>query len=181
MDPPIEDIAAKWVSLVIFHMIQRAQERFERSQIKYQLELLCMESGVKFSSLDFSSWSIGSDFLEPSELRFRRCATYFSVQRDTEKNELLHYCLSTICDLSNMMEKYQIAARLRNRRLIDLIVVSSNFSIVKSMLFVSALACIEKLLESNTLHPSDLADPYSQIRDLVYNFTILSSTNNTYT
>ena len=77
-----------------------------------------------------------------------------------------------------MIEKYQIAARLRSRRLIDLIVVSSYFSIVKSMLFVSTLVSIEKLLESDALHPSDLSDPYSQIRDLVYSFIIFSSTNN---
>ena len=75
-----------------------------------------------------------------------------------------------------MMEKYQIAARLRNRRLFDLIVVLSNFSIVKSMLFVSALASVEKLLELDALHPSDLSDPYS--RTHIYNFITLSSTNN---
>ena len=34
MDPPIEDISAKWASLTIFHIIQRAEEQFERTQIK---------------------------------------------------------------------------------------------------------------------------------------------------
>eukprot|EP01035_Chromulina_nebulosa_P029685 gene29685-39367_t len=45
MDPPIEDILVKLVSLAIFRIIERAEEQFERVQIQYQLELLCRQSG----------------------------------------------------------------------------------------------------------------------------------------
>ena len=38
MDPPIEDIAAKWASIAIVHNIQRSEEQFEQTQIKFQLE-----------------------------------------------------------------------------------------------------------------------------------------------
>ena len=81
LDPPIEDIAAKWASLAIFRIIDRAEEQFERVQIQYQLELLCRKSGIEYSSLNFASWSIGQDFLGSSDQRFRRSSRVFSMQR----------------------------------------------------------------------------------------------------
>lgn len=129
MDPPIEDISAKWACLTICQIILRAEEQFERCQIKYQLELLCTQNGVNFADLDFTSWSIGKDFLGSSDLRFRRCAPYLSVQRENSLADLLFHCFMTVADLPNMLGNYQIAERLRSRRLIELTTIIVNFPV----------------------------------------------------
>ena len=141
MDPPIEDILVKLISLAIFRIIERAEEQFERVQIQYQLELLCRQSGVKYSSLKFASWSIGHDFMGSSAMRFRRHAAYLPVGRDS-------------------------SARLRSRKLVVLIINTSHLPL-NSISCKLSLQSLKNLLECNAFHPSDLPDPYRDIGELV--------------
>lgn len=167
MDPPIEDIMAKWASLRIFHIIRRAEEKYQRLQIKHQLELLCRHSGVDFSSINFSSWSIGKDFLDSSssDLLFRRYAAHLPIDSAVSEAGCFVHILLTICDLSAMMSGYQTADRLRRRKLVGLIASLANTP-ANSLLHTSSLRSLKKLLECGSFSPSDLLDPYRQISDL---------------
>lgn len=165
MDPPIEDILVKLVSLAIFRIIERAEEQFERVQIQYQLELLCRQSGVKYSSLKFASWSIGHDFMGSSALRFRRHAAYLPVGRDSSAADMFVHSLLAICELSSIKDD-RLAARLRSRKLIVLIINTSHLPL-NSISCKLSLQSLKNLLECNAFHPSDLPDPYRDIGELV--------------
>jgi hypothetical protein len=172
MDPPIEDIVAKWVSLAVFHTIQRAEDMYERAEIRHQLELLCKQKNIQVSSLNFSSWSIGKDFL-PSyssldDLRSRHSAAYLNADRRVQKGLFLN-CFMIICDLSSMIMEHQIAAdRMRSRKLIGLTVaILSNFHPL-DILFSSSLRSVKNLLEADAFHPADLlGDPQLLFSELI--------------
>ena len=173
MDPPIEDIVTKWTSLSFFHTIQRAEDKYERAEIRHQLELLCKQKNIQVSSLNFSSWSIGKDFL-PSyssldDLRSRRAAAYLTAGRGGVDEGLFLDCLMIICDLSSMIMEHQITAdRLRSRKLIGLTVaILSNFHPIH-FLFSSSLRSVKNLLEADAFHPSDLlGDPQLLFGELI--------------
>lgn len=165
MDPPIEDIVLKLISLAIFHIIERAEEQFERVQIKYQLELLCRQSGVEYSSLKFASWSIGHDFMgSSSAMRFRRHAAYLPVGRDSSAADMFVHSLLAICELSSIKDD-RLVARLRSRKLVVLIINTSHLPL-NSISCKLSLQSLKNLLECNAFHPSDLPDPYRDIGEL---------------
>lgn len=180
MDPPIEDIVAKWTSLAVFHTIQRAEDKYERAEIRHQLELLCKQKNIQISSLNFSSWSIGKDFL-PSyssldDLRSRRSAAYLTAGRGVEESLFLN-CLMIICDLSSMIMEHQITAdRLRSRKLIGLIpAILSNFH-PTHILFSSSFRSVKNLLEADAFQPSDLrGDPQLLFSELIQRMIAFSA------
>ena len=154
----------------IVHSIQRSEEQFERVQIQNQLEQLCDQKNVDVSSLNFTSWSIGNDFLGSSDLRSRRYAAFLPKIRETPAAEMLMHCLVAICALSTMVEhRDQITARSRFKelKLIGLIVTAMNFP-PETMVGEFSLHSVQKLLERNSFLPSDLLDPHRQLFDLVH-------------
>lgn len=163
MEPPIEDLVAKWASLAITHLVHTAQKKFEQAQISIFLEKSCEDAGIKMSSLG-SLWPVGDEHKDPN-LSFRRCATFLPTsERGSQVIGLLHRCLLVLCELSGRIT--HIGERLRSRKLIELIAACANFP-PSSQIWNVSMSIIGNLLGSDGFHPDDLSDPQQFINEIV--------------
>ena len=166
MDPPIEDIIAKWASVVIFRTIQVAEDDFEMDQIKFHESLMLAKSYPTSPNLYLTYWFLGSDFLKNPADNLKRPSAYFPTSLSNLGVKLLFYALELLRVLPiGLPDVYE---RFQSNKLIALTISGTLFTPTRHV----CILALAKLISSRPLQKSDLLNPLRQIEDLAVALTI---------
>ena len=160
MDPPIEEIVAKWASSAIIHIVETAEEKLEQVQISFHAELL-RSPGYRSAkpSLRHTYWFLL--IISPQRDFTLRPSSCFIGSVPNVVSNMLCCCMELLSMVP--MGLPGIYERFRSKGLIGLIVTGILYRTTRS----TCIRALAKLLVTASLFPSDLMCPQQQIADLV--------------